>query len=162
MQKITAMPASLMALVLTLGAFMLLSVSGCSAPGRNYVKSELVETLELEIRPDTSKMFTYRLAWPEDQIPSTVRLAREGSSGGGYKRGGVDIGSGTYARLQENAAYAVEHAGYCREGFFELDKRVSRYQLWIRGECKEAASAADQERFGTTKQLTPAAWAASS
>jgi hypothetical protein len=161
MQRILAKSARSLVCVLTLGALLALLLGGCSAPGRNYVKSELVETLELEIRPDTSKMFTYRLAWPEDQIPSTVRLARDGS-GGGYKRGGVDIGSGTYARLQENAAYAVEHAGYCREGFFELDKRVSRYQLWIRGECKEAANAADQERFGTTKQLTPAAWTASS
>ena len=145
-----------------IGAFLLLALGGCSANGRNYVESRMVETLEVEIRPNTSKMFIYKLAWPEDQIPSTLRLAREGSSGAEPKRGGVEVGRTTYERLQENTAYVVAQAGYCREGFFELDRRVSRYQLWIRGECKEAASQADQQRFGTRKTLTPAAWKAPS
>ena len=162
MQKIIQMPARHCNVVLIVGAFMVSMVIGCSAPGRSYVKSEMLETLEVEIQPNTSKMFTYRLAWPEDQIPSNIRLARESGNPDSYSRGGVDVGRGTYERLQENAAYVVEHAGYCREGFFELDKRVSRYQLWIRGECKEAATAADQARFGESKQLTPEAWGASS
>ena len=69
------------------------------------------------------------------------------------------MGRGTYERLQENTAYVVARAGYCREGFFELDKRISRYEMWVRGECKESATEADREFFGATKALTPSAWA---
>jgi hypothetical protein len=138
---------------------MVLGLVACGTAGRSYVKSAMQETLELAIRPDTSKMFTYRLKWPEEQIPSTVRIDR----GAGYSRAtepsGIDVGRGTYERLQANAAYVVARAGYCREGFFELDRRVSRYEMWVRGECKESASEADQARFGAAKTLTPKAWA---
>jgi len=142
--------------LLLIGASML---SGCQTAGRSYVETEMAETLEVEILPNTSKMFTYRLRWPEAHIPNHIQVARGGSNPGrAYARGGVDLGRDTYERLVENTAYVVEHAGYCRNGFFELDRSISRYHLWVRGECKDSANAADQQAFGTNKTLTPEYW----
>lgn len=139
---------------------MVVSVDGCGTAGRSYVETEMVETLEVEILPNTSKMFTYRLRWPEDHIPNHIRVDR---GGGGdarrdFQRGGVDIGRGTYERLLENTAYVVEHSAYCRDGFFELDRNISRYHLWVRGECKDGATADDLKVFGTKQSLGPDRW----
>ncbi|EIK43421.1 putative lipoprotein [Cellvibrio sp. BR] len=132
---------------------------GCSSAGRSYVKSEMNETLEVEVLPNQSKMFTYRLRWPEDQIPNHIRVSRDGSdSRRDFYEGGVNVGRNTRERLLQNTAYVVEKAGYCREGFFELDRSISRYHLWVRGECKESASAADQQAFGVKQVLTPERW----
>lgn len=138
---------------------VMLVAAGCGTSGRSYVETEMVETLEVDILPNTSKMFTYRLRWPEDHIPSHIRVERgDGNPGREFERGGVDVGRGTYERLLENTAYVVEHAGYCREGFFELDRSISRYHLWVRGECKDGATAEDQKTFGARQTLGPERW----
>lgn len=148
--------------ILVLVAALLLI--GCSANnGRSYVETEMTETLEVEILPNTSKMFTYRLRWPEDHIPTHINVARGGNNPEQeFAQGGVKMGRDTYDRLLVNTAYVVEHAGYCREGFFELDRSISPYHLWVRGECKDGASAADQQAFGTKQTLTPERWRKSS
>jgi len=144
--------------ILMLVAILLL-VSCSNNNGRSYVETEMAETLEVEVLPNTSKMFTYRLRWPEDHIPSHIRVARGGTNPEReFADGGVNVGRDTYDRLLVNAAYVVEHSGYCREGFFELDRSISRYHLWVRGECKDSANAADQQAFGAKQILTPERW----
>lgn len=134
-------------------------LGGCSSAGRSYVESEMAETLDVEILPNASKMFTYRLRWPEESVPSHIRIARGGNNPQrDFTRGGVDVGRGTHERLLENTAYVVEHAGYCRDGFFELDRSISRYHLWVRGECKDSATPADLQRFGAKQTLTNKQW----
>lgn len=141
-------------LILVLGLMV-----GCSSAGRSYVKSEMNETLEVEVLPNQSKMFTYRLRWPEDQIPNHIRVSRDGNdSRRDFYEGGITVGRNTHERLLENTAYVVEKVGYCREGFFELDRSISRYHLWVRGECKESANAADQQAFGAKQVLTAEHW----
>lgn len=139
-----------------LGA-VLVSVCGllaaCSAPGRSYTDSKLQETLEIEILPNTSKMFVYRLQLPEDKMPNGVRIERGGFQRSDDERGGIAIGSSTPKRLLENAGYVVERMGYCREGFLEIDSSVSQYNLWMKGECKEGATEDDKKKFGTKQTL---------
>lgn len=136
---------------------------GCGTAGRSYVETEMAETLEVEILPNTSKMFIYRLRWPEESIPNHIRVARGGTNPGqDFAKGGVDVGRGTYEKLLENTAYVVENSGYCRDGFFELDRSISRYHLWVRGECKDSATTADQQAFGAKQTLTPERWRKSS
>jgi hypothetical protein len=142
--------------LLVLGIVLLLGA--CAGPGRNYVKNEMQETLEVEILPNTSKMFVYRLRWPDEYIPNHVQVATVGSNPEPPKRGGVDVGRSTPERLFEDASYVVQQSGYCREGFFELDRSISRYHLWLKGECKESASEADRKRFGSAKTLNPKQW----
>ena len=132
---------------------------GCSSTGRSYVKSEMNETLEVEILPNESKMFTYRLRWPEDQIPNHIRVSRDGSDARrDFYEGGVNVGRNTRQRLLENTEFVVKHAGYCRDGFFELDRSITRYHLWVRGECKESATPADKEAFGDKQVLGAERW----
>lgn len=140
-------------------ALSLSLLMGCSSAGRNYVKSEMNETLEVEVLPNESKMFTYRLRWPEDQIPNHIRISRDGKdSRRDFYEGGVQVGRNTRERLMENTAYVVEKVGYCREGFFVLDRSISRYHLWIRGECKESATAEDHQKFAGVQVLSGDDW----
>lgn len=140
-------------------SLMVFILGGCSNSGRSYVDTEMAETLEIEILPNASKMFTYRLRWPEEHIPSHIRVARGGGNPErGFAQGGVDVGRSTYERLLANTTYVVEHSGYCRSGFFELDRSISRYHLWVRGECKDSATEADRQSFGSKQTLNPERW----
>lgn len=125
----------------------LLLLSACSSPGRNYTNG-MDETLETEILTNGSKMFVYRLRWPEDAIPNHIRVARSSRTPEPYQQSGVVVNRHTYERLQQNVGYAVGQAGYCRTGYMELDGSVSRYHLWLKGECREDADADDIGRFG--------------
>lgn len=138
------------ALVLALGVLVLL---GCTSTGRSYTKTRMHETLEIDILPNTSKMFVYRLRWPQDAIPNHIRIERGYTMNQVRDPGGIELNRNSYKRLQENAAYIVEKMGYCREGYIELDRSLSRYHIWLKGECKESASADDRARFDGTEVL---------
>lgn len=134
-------------------------LAACSNNGRSYVEGAITETLEVEILDNHSKMFTYRLRWPEDQIPTHIGISRNGSDARkSFYEGGFNIGRATYDRLLQNTNYVVAQTGYCREGFFELDRSISRYHLWMRGECKESATADDRLRFGLKQELGVEHW----
>jgi hypothetical protein len=130
------------------------ALAACSTPGRSYTESTMQETLEIEILPNTSKMFVYRLRWPEDEMPNLVRIERDSGPRQEYQRGGVNLGRNTQLRLSENAAYVVKRMGYCQNGFLEIDSSSSRYHLWLKGECKDGATDADRKQFGE-KQILP-------
>jgi hypothetical protein len=128
----------------------LVMLSGCSSPSRSYSTVGMTETLEVDILPNGSKMFIYRQRTPEEQIPSHIRVAHSsGRVREGYQRPQAQLNTNryTYGRLQRNAAQASASLGYCREGFLELDGSVSRYHMWLKGECREAATAEDRARF---------------
>ena len=129
-------------------------LAACSTPGRSYTDSNLQETLEIEILPNTSKMFVYRLRSPHDHQPELIRIERGGFQKGDDNRRGISIGGSTPKRLTENAGYVVERMGYCREGFLEIDSSASQFNLWVKGECKEGATEDDIKKFGT-KQILP-------
>lgn len=137
-------------LAIVLSVFLLAS---CSTPGRNYTSNTMVETLETEILPNGSKMFFYRLRWPEDAVPSHIRVAKGRDMASPYERAGVEVNRHTHRRMQENAGVIAARYGYCREGYLELDRSIARFHLWIKGECKEGASAQDREKFGEKRTL---------
>ena len=134
---------------------VLSGIGGCSS-GRSYTDRGLQETLEIQILPNTSKMFVYRLRMPDDQIPSQVRIAQ--SSRDNVRQTGIDLSSRSHRSLLMNVEYVVKKTGYCREGFFEIDKSLSRYHIWMKGECKEGAAAEDSQKFGAAKTLTSDTW----
>jgi hypothetical protein len=128
-------------------------VVSCASKGRNYVSSNMDETLEIEILPNDSKMFVYRLSVPENKVPGTVRIARAGGEGRDGEHGGVSIGRGTQDLVHQNAGFVVEKMGYCKEGFLEIDSSASRFNLWLKGECKDGATADDRKQFGIKQTL---------
>jgi hypothetical protein len=131
-------------------------LSSCSSTGRSYTREGLTETLEVEILPNTSKMFVYRLRMPEEQIPNQIRIAK--TSTDNVQQTGIDLGSRSYTSLLMNVDYVVKKSGYCREGFLEIDKSLSRYHIWMKGECKEGATTEDLQKFGSQKTITANAW----
>lgn len=149
------LPLSLLESPLRLFSFVLVCglAVACSTPGRSYTGSTMQETLEVEILPNTSKMFVYRLQLPENQLPNSVRIERGGVQRNEEPRG-IPLGGATKKRLVENAGYVVEYMGYCRDGFLEIDSSASQYNLWLKGECKDGASEDDKKKFGT-KQVLP-------
>lgn len=137
---------------LLLIAIALLLLGGCSSGSRSYSTTGMIETLEVEILPNGSKMFIYRQRVPEDQIPSHIRVAHSSSRAPeAYRRSNSPLNANRYAyeRVQRNAAQVTSALGYCREGFLELDGSTSRYHMWLKGECREAATPEDRTRFGS-------------
>lgn len=131
----------------------LLLLSHCSAPGRSYTDSpQIQETLEVEVTANSSKMFVYRLRMPEREGRDGVQIERAGRGGPGGNSmgmpgGGIPISSSTGARVRENAAFVVKQMGYCREGYMEIDYRFSPGDSWVKGECKEDATAEDKAKY---------------
>lgn len=108
-------------------------------------------TLSITLMPDGSKQFVHQIAFRRDtrndarimnSTMSRERTSRRTPSERDYKA------------LQKNTGEVVALAGYCRQGYLELDYRLSINVFWLRGECREAASAADIKHFNG-KTLIP-------
>ncbi len=140
-----------------LAGMLVFGLAACAGPGENYVKSDMTETLEIQILPNTSKMFVYRLRAPESDVPGSAYIARTPNDRR-PDQGGVHISRSTPERLLENAQFVVAKLGYCRDGFFEVDRNLSPYNLWLKGECKEGATDADKQKFGASQTLTAERW----
>lgn len=130
---------------------------GCNTVERS--QAGMTETLKIEIRPNASKLFVYRMEDPtgasahQAQV-QRLRAQRRGDRAAGPRdRGGVR----SYRLLHANTQRALLSSGFCRDGYLELDRRISANVLWLRGECRDGATEEDRERFGdlTTLDLTP-------
>lgn len=120
----------------------------CATPGRSFTGRGLTETVETQILPDTTKMFEYRLQ--AASLPDHVRVVTPGQRP--QQTGGV-ANHKSLIKLEENAAFAVNHLGYCKEGYLRIDYRMSQQGLWLKGECKEGATAADLAHFGSKNRF---------
>lgn len=129
-----------------LGAVLL----GCTVGGRHH--SELQETLSIDIRPNASKLFVYQLRAPEGEHRPLVKVYRTSAQVSEHRRR-EPLGNREYRQLRRDTERAVTLTGYCREGFLELDYRLSRAEMWYRGECRESATAEDRARFAGQGQL---------
>ncbi|WP_347330667.1 hypothetical protein [Marinimicrobium locisalis] len=129
----------------------LLLVVGCSSGGRHY--SALQETLSIEILPNTSKQFVYRLAIPEAMRRPLVQVYDSPKEASQHRQR-EPLGEPAYRRLKKDTKRAVQVTGYCREGFLELDYRLSYEEMWMRGECREGATEKDRERFAGRDTLS--------
>jgi len=127
-----------------------LLAGGCASSGRNF--SELDESLSIQILPDTSKQFIYGLTAPDRMRRSLVQVYRSPGEASQHRRQQPE-GQRTYRQLRANTERALADTGFCREGFLELDYRLSRDDLWIRGECREGATPEDIERFSGVDEL---------
>jgi len=136
--------------VLLVAATTLLLAGGCTSSGRNF--SELDESLSIQVLPDTSKQFVYSLTAPDMLRRSLVQVYRSPGEASQHRRQEPE-GQRTYRQLRANTERALADTGFCREGFLELDYRLSRDDLWMRGECREGATPEDIERFSGVDEL---------
>ncbi len=119
---------------------MAVIVAGCSSTP-SY--GDAPESLTVRILPNASKQFIYRvgLSAERDRKADIRHIPRSAPD----KR--------DYEKLQRRAGFVVAASGYCRDGYLELDFRLSNYVQWLRGECREGASAADMQAFGDKTEL---------
>ncbi|WP_157960483.1 hypothetical protein [Marinimicrobium alkaliphilum] len=117
---------------------------GCSSSGRAF--PDMDQQLSVQIWPNDSKEFVYRLS--SDYAPR-IDLSRSGR-----QRPPSELPADrAYRHLQRNVDLALAHTGFCREGYLELDRRLNRALMWIRGECREGATQEDRTRFGERAEL---------
>ena len=129
-----------------------LFLTACSSGGRHYGAME--ESLTLEVLPNSSKLFVYRLAAPQNS-QSLVQVYHPGNLGtANRERQAEPLGEAALRKLRRDAERAIQLTGYCREGFMELDHRLSRRLLWLKGECRESADAQELERYAQPSQVT--------
>ncbi|UTF61699.1 hypothetical protein [Gilvimarinus sp. DA14] len=124
---------------------MLMAVLGAALAGCSSTPSygDLPETLSVRILPNSSKQFIYRVGLsPEMDRKANIR---RGPTRAPDKR--------DYKKLKARTGYVVAATGYCRDGFLELDFRLSNYVQWLRGECREGASADDMQAYGDITSL---------
>ena len=114
------------------------------------IKPEIEEIFVTDIKPNGIKFFSYTVT---ESRPSGSR-----SGAGGDKRGGEGgkQGGGATGRpdresmikgIKEKLDARLAETGYCREGYIVLGRRIDRGRSFIRGECKEGATADDREKF---------------
>lgn len=136
-----------------LAGLLTLVLGACSTAGGKY--GDMDESLDIEILPNASKLFTYRVE--RDTVdPARVQIQRPRPSRERTRerRQSEEIpGRRVYRYLQNRTEQALELTGYCTEGYIELDRRLANHVLWLRGECREGASEADRARFGQKDTL---------
>lgn len=111
---------------------VLLVMVGC---GNNMSKMQGVdEIFETEILDNDTKFFTFRLIRRTPPSPGVMSAGRPGD----------DL---TMAYLEARLEANLAENGYCRDGYLELDSSLAISQTFIRGECREAATEADRQRF---------------
>lgn len=134
-------------------ALMLIGLlsAGCGMGGRYH--GALDESLEIDLRDNGSKLFVYRLERLDALDPGRIRVDR-GRTRPTRQETMEPPGERAYRHLQNDTERALEVTGYCREGYLELDRRLSTQVLWIKGECREAATRSDREQFGGRQELS--------
>ncbi len=125
--------------------------AACSMGGRYH--GALDESLEIDLLDNGSKLFVYRLERLDAIDPGKIRIDR-GRNRPSREQPLEPPGRRAYRHLQNDTERALEATGYCREGYLELDRRLSTQVLWIKGECRETATRADRERFGGREELS--------
>ncbi|WGL16414.1 hypothetical protein PVT68_16815 [Microbulbifer bruguierae] len=117
----------------------LLALTGCaskpSAPNPG-----LKESFHTEISANGSKRFTYSL---ESAIPAIPGPFTERPSMGGNMPSGVGMAHGQRRQMLDfdhALDLKLKETRFCRDGYFVIDRVVSRQGGEVRGECRDALS----------------------
>ena len=111
---------------------------------------EVEEIFVTDIRSNGIKFFNYTVtvSRPSGSRSGTGRGKR---GAGGGKQGGGSAGrpdrESMMKGVEEKLDVRLAETGYCREGYIVLGRRIDRGRSFIRGECKEGATADDREKF---------------
>lgn len=79
---------------------------------------------------DGSKRFRYEYRAPDRRVPVPLDPA-------GVTRAPVQ--SATFTQLERELEDAIEHSGYCRDGYFVYDRTFDGVTYALLGECNDAA-----------------------
>ncbi len=132
-------------------SLVFLLFAGCASQSD---KPELIERFTTDIKADGSKQFHYSLSRVGGDTKGKSKN-RKGRGQGGAKGGGR---GGSSSRKEEMRGKALKLAnermetnlletGYCREGYLEQSSSMARGRSQYWGECREAASDEDRQKF---------------
>jgi hypothetical protein len=105
----------------------------------------LKESFHTEIAANGAKRFSYSLEMARQDIPPPFTQGGRGRMGGMSRdsaiQGGRQRGPGGAGPLQFDKAMQqkLTETGFCREGYFEIERSVSAMGGEVRGECREGA-----------------------
>lgn len=147
--------------ILLLSLFIL---SGCSS--KNDAK--ITEVFKSNILDDDAKMFAFSLvfvyktaAHGDNKKGNQQKDGKEKRKGKGKNNGGErpsQQGSNSSSKSNKRESQMTEELetrlveklkenGYCRKGFFELNRTLNKAIYTIHGECSESATPADRKNF---------------
>ncbi len=124
-------------------------LQGCSSAQH---QGDVNERFRTNILDNGTKLFFYEFSRGEK-----IRTLLPYDQKGGFTDG-RDVYSAEELRrknqryLNASVTRKLEQTGYCREGFYTLDTLVGYANASLRGECREAASDEDRQRFAADKK----------
>ena len=123
-----------------------LVLQACSStPSTTGIKEQFTP----QILDNGTKMFRYEFSRGDKLRPIVAYDQSGGFTDGRDLYSAEELRKKNQRHLQFAVPRALEETGYCREGFYTLDTLIGYGNGSLRGECKEAATTADRERFGT-------------
>lgn len=118
-------------------ALVALVLSACGG-GPRWQAPSADELLIPEISADGTKFFVFQRNYHRPQ-PATVQTPVDPS-----RRQQLPIGEYDVTERIDNVLLQTE---YCRTGFFELYREQGLQHFEVRGECREAATEEDRQRY---------------
>lgn len=132
--------------------FSLITLAGCS--NRHDVK--VTEVFKTNILDDDAKMFSFSIVFVNQDrtnkkgSPDGQQRQKQGK-GNKPQRGSsntkVKLENQMTEELEERLVEKLEETGYCRKGYFELERTLNRSVYTIKGECSESATTEDRTTF---------------
>ncbi len=129
--------AALLALASLLAGCAGKAADGGAAPGQ----------LSTHIYDDGTKLFVYNLRSDERLFALSPLDYRAGFSDGKRVYSPEELRKRSARRLRSGLQRSLESSQYCREGFITLSSYASYGVASLRGECRDAATASDRQRF---------------
>ncbi len=130
---------------------MVVTLAGCANNGglvRDDNPSHRIdEKFSTSIADDGTKFFVYWLTLPRLHVAepriqqSKKRTADSFDSRRDASRSKL---------LTQRLALILAKTRYCKNDFFELERRMQFSEVMVRGECRDAASAEDRKKFNNT------------
>ncbi|WP_226645228.1 hypothetical protein [Microbulbifer variabilis] len=115
-----------------------LILTGCTS---NSPIPGMKESFETEVAPNGAKRFTFTLKGKQRDIPAPVVAGSSAQSR--MPRGPMDSGGPSSRRVEAYFDWALEQkmleTGFCKRGYFEIERVISEYGGEVRGECREGA-----------------------
>lgn len=138
---------------LTLGTSAIVAalLSACSSTPNTQ---GLQESFTTQIYPNDSKVFRYEFSRGDKTRPLVPYDQSGGFTDGRNVYSAAELRKKNARALQLGSERKLQETGYCRDGFFVLDTLISYAGASLRGECKEAANAADKSQYPNPQSNT--------
>ncbi|MEH6557382.1 MAG: hypothetical protein V7459_05790 [Oceanicoccus sp.] len=136
-------------------SLLVIAVVLSSACSSKKPRPEPVVYFSTNITAEGGKFFVYRLEMPQRSEQEGGRRGSRPMKGGrpdGGRDGGPPPtkdrkGGGREGDLEQRVDSLLAENLYCRDGYVILDKYAGGGGVSLRGECKDAATPADRNRF---------------